>query len=77
MKSREISTHSDRTTMSPYIAIDECVNYQETSYVCKCMQCDLQLQTDIAAISRHEPQMIDEAVIRTRFDPDSMLQPEE
>ncbi len=63
--------------MGPYIAIDDCVTYQETSYVFKCMQCDLQLQTDIAAVSRYEPHMIDEAVIRIRFDPGSMLQPKD
>lgn len=43
---------------------------QETSHVFKCLQCDLQVQTDIAVVRRNKGE---EEMIRVRLDPPTAL----
>lgn len=61
-------------TDQPTIIPDDHRHYQETSHVFHCMECDLQLQMDIAVHS-HEASTeideteIDEGIVRIRLDP--------
>jgi hypothetical protein len=76
MKSREVHTDVGNTpiTVLPSKAADDGVSYQETSHVFKCMQCDLQFQTDIAVVRRNGSHEIEEDMIRVRLDPNTALQ---
>ena len=76
MKSRDVHTHVGNTpiTVLPSMAADDGVSYQETSHVFKCMQCDLQFQTDIAVVRRNGSHEIEEDMIRVRLDPNRALQ---
>ena len=76
MKSRDVHTYIDNTptTTLPSLAAADDVSYQETSHVFKCMQCDLQFQTDIAVARRNGSHEIEEDTIRVRLDPNMALQ---
>jgi IS30 family transposase len=76
MKSRDVHTHVGNTpiTVLPSMAADDGVSYQETSHVFKCMQCDLQFQTDIAVVRRNGSHETEEDMIRVRLDPNTALQ---
>jgi hypothetical protein len=76
MKSRDVHTHVGNTpiTVLPSMAADDGVSYQETSHVFKCMQCDLQFQTDITVVRRNGSHEIEEDMIRVRLDPNTALQ---
>ncbi len=76
MKSRDTHTHVGNTSIPvlPSMAADDGMSYQEISHVFKCMQCDLQLQTDIAVVHRNGSHEIEEDMIRVRLDPNMALQ---
>lgn len=76
MKSRDVPTHAGNTpiTVLPSPAAEDDVSHQETSHVFKCMQCDLQFQTDIAVTRRNGSHEIEEDMIRVRLDPNTALQ---
>ena len=76
MKSRDAHTHVGNTpiTVLPSLAAEDGMSYQETSHVFKCMQCDLQFQTDIAVVRRNGSHEIEEDMIRVRLDPTTALQ---
>ena len=76
MKSRDVHTHVGNTpiTVLPSMTADDGVSYQETSHVFKCMQCDLQFQTDITVVRRNGSHEIEEDMIRVRLDPNTALQ---
>ncbi len=76
MKSRDIYTDVGNTPIRllPSMAADDGMSYQETSHVFKCMQCDLQLQTDIAVVHRNGSHEIEEDMLHVRLDPNMALQ---
>ena len=76
MKSSDAHTHLDNTpvTVLPSLAAEDGMSYQETSHVFKCMQCDLQVQTDFAVVRRNGSQEIEKDMIRVRLDPNTVLQ---
>jgi hypothetical protein len=63
-------------TVFPNLAADNVLSYHETSHVFKCMQCDLQLQTDIAVVRRDGILESEEKMIRIRIDPGTLLPPD-
>ncbi len=76
MKSRDAHTHVGNTpiTVLPSLTAEDRMSYQETSHVFKCMQCDLQVQTDIAVFRRNGSHGIEKDMIRVRFDTNTLLQ---
>ncbi len=76
MKSRDAHTLVGNTpiTVLPPLAAEDGMSYQETSHVFKCMQCDLQVQTDIAVVHRNGSHEIEKEMIRVRLDPNTVLQ---
>jgi hypothetical protein len=76
MKSRDVHTHVGNMPIAvlPSMAADDGVSYQETSHVFKCIQCDLQFQTDIAVVRRNGSHEIEKGMIRVRLDPNMALQ---
>lgn len=57
--------HTDQPTTIP----NDHRRYQEISHVFHCMQCDLQLQMDIAVLSQEASTEIDGGIVRVRLDP--------
>ncbi len=76
MKSRDAHTHVGNTPIPvlPSMAADDGMSYQEISHVFKCMQCDLQFQTDIAVVRRNGSHESEEERISVRLDPHPALQ---
>ena len=76
MKSMEISDQGGHTPIFALAdkAADDDVSYQETSHVFKCMQCDLQFQTDIAVVRQDQSLAPEEGLMRIRLDSDTVLQ---
>jgi hypothetical protein len=62
--------------IEPSMAASEDVSHQEVSHVFHCMQCDLQVQMDIAVTSRNGSHEIDAGVVRVRLDPRITLERE-
>jgi hypothetical protein len=59
---------------SPALMGDDHRHYQEISHVFHCMECDLQLQMDIAvhsheASTERDEAEIDDGIVRVRLDP--------
>lgn len=48
---------------------DDSQHYQEMSHVFMCMECQLNLQIDVALHSRDTSMEIDEGIMRIRLDP--------
>jgi hypothetical protein len=64
------------TAVYPSLAADQDVSLQEVSHVFHCMQCDLQLQIDVAVTSRNGSHERDAGVVRIRLDPRIKLERE-
>jgi hypothetical protein len=79
VKSMDTYDHSNNTHLpaTPYMNAGDGASYRESSHVFKCMECDLQFQTDIATISRNASGEIDEGFVRIRLDPAITPQREE
>lgn len=56
-------------TAPPGLAADDHRHYHETSRVFHCMQCEIQLQIDIAVLRREASTEIEEGIVHVRLDP--------
>lgn len=76
MKSKDVHTDVgvSPTSALPALTADDEASYQEISHVFKCLQCDLQFQTDIAVVHRNGSHEREEEKICVRLDPHTALQ---
>lgn len=72
MKSKTSDSHVGERQLAASLALpgNDHRRAQETSHVFYCMQCDLQVQTDLAVVCRNKGE---EEVIRVRLDPHTAL----